>query len=440
MKINNGIFTILLAAAMLFASCVDGINDENLSVAPPTGLTVTETTKNSITLAWNSVAAVNYKIYQALDAKSQNYKPIAEPETPYFTVEDLESNTYYYFKVSAVDITGGEGTPSGYVRGRTTGEDGLYIITFESNGGSKVGEKKVAFGGIVDQPVDPTNDGFLFENWYSDLGLITVYDFNTLVYVDKILYAKWKADSPLKTSKEEREFNSNYSNWALPSNVKYPAIVEIFALGAGGGGQGGHYSDVFWPGTPSKGTGGAGGGGAAAYIKFSLAAAEKFNITIGNGGGGGSGVSIDNVSNWQSGKPGTDGGSTTVKWGNNTLTANGGKGGGGSGTNLNGGAGGAANTTWPSSYLYGTSFAGGSGTTGDRGFKDFKDLYSKGGNAASLSIDSVTYFGGSGSVRNTDGRPSQAELGGGGAAEYDSSRSGSSGGNGQVKIVVTWNE
>ena len=218
-----------------------------------------------------------------------------------------------------------------------------------------------------------------------------------------------------------------------------PATVEIYALGAGGGGQGGHFSDQFMGGLggatsqPYGGTGGAGGGGGAAYMKLSLEQPTSFNIKVGRGGTGGAAGFADWLSNWQSGNHGEDGENTMVTWGTNTITSLGGKGGGGSGQDLSGGRGGESSSkpeiVSAENWL---SVAGSKGTDGTQK----GDISSTGGNAAKITnkgfIDS--FGGGVGGVKGWRG----AEAGGGGSSAYGRDQSGSTGGNGKVTIVVTY--
>ena len=65
-------------------------------------------------------------------------------------------------------------------------------ITFESNGGSAVSPQTVASGGKATRPADPTRTGLAFNGWYSDSDMSTLYDFDTPVTSDIILYAGWK--------------------------------------------------------------------------------------------------------------------------------------------------------------------------------------------------------------------------------------------------------
>lgn len=66
-----------------------------------------------------------------------------------------------------------------------------YTITFDSNDGSTVESQTVQKDLTVDKPADPTKEGYIFDGWYSDESLETVYDFNTLVTKEMTLYAKW---------------------------------------------------------------------------------------------------------------------------------------------------------------------------------------------------------------------------------------------------------
>jgi hypothetical protein len=224
-------------------------------------------------------------------------------------------------------------------------------------------------------------------------------------------------------------------SWSMPMDITYPATVEVYVLGAGGGGQGGFYS---WRafGSNRRGTGGAGGGGAAAYVKFTTNQQLTFNVTVGRGGGGGNARDSD-LSNWSAGYPGSVGGNTIVRWGTNSITARGGNGGGGGNRDLSGGTGGTANTVWPADYLDKASVSGGRGTDGS----DWNDIRSIGGNAAAIYRDSINFGGGGGADRQGGvwARPVDGGTGGGGSGAYGgvgSNNHGGTGGNGRVHIII----
>jgi fibronectin type 3 domain-containing protein len=89
------------------------------SLASPQGLSVTGQTGNSISLSWQAVSgATSYKVYKGSSSDSiSDY--VAETALASYTVTDLESNTSYYFTVSAV-YESEESLPSATVQGKTS--------------------------------------------------------------------------------------------------------------------------------------------------------------------------------------------------------------------------------------------------------------------------------------------------------------------------------
>ena len=68
----------------------------------------------------------------------------------------------------------------------------LYLVEFNSMGGSPVQSQSVASGAKVTQPEAPTKDGYTFSGWYSDLDLTDAWTFSTdTVSSNMMLYAKW---------------------------------------------------------------------------------------------------------------------------------------------------------------------------------------------------------------------------------------------------------
>jgi uncharacterized repeat protein (TIGR02543 family) len=74
-------------------------------------------------------------------------------------------------------------------------EDQVCTITFNSNGGSSVDRQEVYYGSTATRPQNPTRNGYTFDNWYSNSGLTTVYNFSTPVTSNITLYAKWNSNS-----------------------------------------------------------------------------------------------------------------------------------------------------------------------------------------------------------------------------------------------------
>ena len=70
-----------------------------------------------------------------------------------------------------------------------------FDVTYDSNGGTAVATKSVAYGVAATEPVpSPTLQDHVFRGWYTDDTTFTnPYDFATLVYDAITLYAKWLA-------------------------------------------------------------------------------------------------------------------------------------------------------------------------------------------------------------------------------------------------------
>jgi uncharacterized repeat protein (TIGR02543 family) len=67
-----------------------------------------------------------------------------------------------------------------------------YAVTFESNGGSPVGQQVIDSLKTVAAPADPARTGYTFEGWYKDVELTAAWSFETdTVTANATLYAKW---------------------------------------------------------------------------------------------------------------------------------------------------------------------------------------------------------------------------------------------------------
>jgi len=68
---------------------------------------------------------------------------------------------------------------------------GSFTVTFNSNEGSSVPNQIIVSGNVAVRPANPTQSGYIFDNWYSDVDLTTVYIFSTPITDNIFLYAKW---------------------------------------------------------------------------------------------------------------------------------------------------------------------------------------------------------------------------------------------------------
>lgn len=66
-------------------------------------------------------------------------------------------------------------------------------VTFMEDAETLFDTSVVKKGNTVGVPAEPTNDGYSFAGWYTDVKCTTAYDFNLPVNTDITLYAKWLA-------------------------------------------------------------------------------------------------------------------------------------------------------------------------------------------------------------------------------------------------------
>lgn len=87
----------------------------------------------------------------------------------------------------------------------------IYIVTFDSQGGTSIDPVEVMEGEMVSEPADPTresstNDVYSFLGWYTDAEATASYSFDTPVTEDMTLYAGWSLNVVVrfetKTSQE----------------------------------------------------------------------------------------------------------------------------------------------------------------------------------------------------------------------------------------------
>jgi hypothetical protein len=253
----------------------------------------------------------------------------------------------------------------------------------------------------------------------------------------------------IKTAREEfnLEATANHTYHFDKAAKNSPAEVEIYVLGAGGGGQGGDYNNGLID--KKIGTGGGGGGGEVAFIKMIVEEPINFKITLGYGGSGGDYYESGTGGTNRVGHSGDNGGSTKVEWSaggkNFSIVANGGIGGGGS-ADCEGGKCGKGGYVQPGSASGSVSYEESAWITvseecdGWKGTVDGGDWDSEGGKGAKLEKDekgNSESFGGSNGGRRQGTSTTPAQYGGGGYGGYGKNN-GASGGKGFVVIKIKY--
>ena len=71
--------------------------------------------------------------------------------------------------------------------------DYVYMVNFESNGGTEIKPQTVVYGKKATEPSNPSKEKFVFEGWYTDKDCTKVFNFDTEIKSDITLYAGWKS-------------------------------------------------------------------------------------------------------------------------------------------------------------------------------------------------------------------------------------------------------
>lgn len=92
-------------------------------------------------------------------------------------------------------------------------EKATYTVTFDSMGGSEVPTEVVEEGNKVTKPADPTKENYVFDGWYLTDSYKKAFDFDTEIYTDYVLYAKWKSDDVTPDPEPEPEPSVTYVDY-----------------------------------------------------------------------------------------------------------------------------------------------------------------------------------------------------------------------------------
>lgn len=72
--------------------------------------------------------------------------------------------------------------------------DEKYTVTFDINNGKDTNVVQVDANALLEKPMDPVKEGYVFAGWYTDINYEYEYDFTTPVTSDMTLYAKWNVN------------------------------------------------------------------------------------------------------------------------------------------------------------------------------------------------------------------------------------------------------
>ena len=68
-----------------------------------------------------------------------------------------------------------------------------FQITFDSRGGTDVPVQSQMYGELLEEPENPTREGYIFTGWYTDTSCYEAWDIDAdTVQSDMTLYAGWQ--------------------------------------------------------------------------------------------------------------------------------------------------------------------------------------------------------------------------------------------------------
>jgi uncharacterized repeat protein (TIGR02543 family) len=384
--------------------------------------------------AWYVVSDVYFIISTSLDNQELlSWEVVSIPREKYELHQEYSQKIFDNSPIDGTEIVFAEGFYKTLPKPPTKTQHTLTVNATEG-GSVSIDPNKITYETWTRVTVTATpNAGYVFNGWTGAPSGVNTSNASITFAINSNLTL---TASFRKAEKKEEEISFTIPGiHTFTFDKSFPATIEVYTLGGGGGGQGGH-TENWTPFPPVKlcgnGIGGGGGGGGAAYMKLSVEELASFEIKVGGGGSGGNPYTNGSRYVWDPGYSGTDGNPTSVTWAAKsiTLTANGGVRGGhnrtGAGSGNSGGGSGGGAGARPTSSLVTDWFSayGGSGKNGNDG-----DCNSGGDGGSSASIPNIG-----------SGAPFSGSLRGNGGKGGCGNSNGENGGNGEVKIVVSYYE
>lgn len=94
-------------------------------------------------------------------------------------------------------------------------------VTFMKDAETLFDTSVVKKGNTVGVPAEPTNDGYSFAGWYTDVKCTTAYDFNAEIQEDVVLVAKYEALTPAELFEQLEIKNQLAYHWQTEDGTTY---------------------------------------------------------------------------------------------------------------------------------------------------------------------------------------------------------------------------
>ena len=105
-------------------------------------------------------------------------------------------------------------------------------VSFKTNGGTQIQSVKVDKGNCIDEPTQPTREGYTFDGWYIDSDFEEEFDFTTPIDKNVTLYAKWTSELKYTLSSDELYYtvtgvNTPKDSYSILAEYQGKPVKEI---------------------------------------------------------------------------------------------------------------------------------------------------------------------------------------------------------------------
>ncbi len=100
-----------------------------------------------------------------------------------------------------------------------------HLVVFDTNGHDEIDAQKIKHGEKATKPADPSDEGWIFEGWYSDAELTKEYDFSAPIMADIKLFAKW-TEAGLPTPPEPKPVEVYYAPLVADLKANEEGVIE----------------------------------------------------------------------------------------------------------------------------------------------------------------------------------------------------------------------
>lgn len=106
----------------------------------------------------------------------------------------------------------------------------IFTVVFDVDGGSNVQIQSISEGNTATRPEEPTKEGYIFDDWYTNTEFTQRFDFDTPITDNLTLYAHWVEDVPEPTFRVEYDFNGGTRHGEsvyITSSVGFVPVISV---------------------------------------------------------------------------------------------------------------------------------------------------------------------------------------------------------------------